>query len=255
MPKQYSATGRIHVMEAKVLSGDSSEAAAKKNALLQSHVPMLNHPDIPRNARERVRMSHPDLQLQDIELHISMTQLNGKPVIEMSAKSTDPAFLTAYINEAMGEYVAMMRKEREREWTNTPRYKAFAAAALEYQQLFKELNELERQLKALSDSHTPDASLSALKLQIDENKKQMVRAREVAIRLSPGDTTNTPPFDIGELPKPEVFKHRRDPYSLVIHHPWRALVSLSLAWLLAVLLLPLRRAAPPEGPMPQPTEA
>jgi hypothetical protein len=175
------------------------------------------------------------------------------PLIEVTGKSSDPAYLAAYISETMGEFIAIMKREKEREWQNTSQNKALIAATKLFRQYTKELEDLKGQLKQSADNGAPAGALAALQAQIEEKEQEIERVRG-SVPAEP-DMTVGPTFGIWESPKPEPFKHGMDPYSLVIHHPWRALVSLSFAWLLAVLLLPLRRTTPPEDPMPRPTEA
>jgi hypothetical protein len=248
-PNLYTASGLMHVAQAKALPSDSADKIAAKGAILQSHLASLRNADLLEKAKERVRISYPELTIVMPRLRVFTTASTFLPEIKISGVSSEPFYLQALVNELISEHIANKKREMD-ESAEGRAYGVVIQRVLESQ---RDVATFRKRLEEIEGTGLdPDPVRTSLRKQLTEAEARYSTAKE-ALTQFPPDCSET--FGIVQLAKSEPYVHELDPYSLIVYHPWRALASIILAWILVVLLIPLRRTVAPEAPLPRPTEA
>lgn len=233
-PKQYVAAGEFIVGKAKVHRTDGPGTIAAKAAILQSHIAAFKRAELRSRAEERVRLAHPEMKPIKVTLRFSTTTRSDWPVITIAGRSSDPSYLKALINELMSAHLADMK----RSWDESAEGKLYEEVIQRVLLAQRELGSLKMQLEHLRNSDRPAAADAQLQLKLEEAEARWEHAKQDLSKLPP---ENEGEFPILEVARPEQFEHGLDPWSLVLWHPWRALASFILAFLLAVILIPYRQ--------------
>jgi hypothetical protein len=168
--------------------------------------------------------------------------------------------MQALIAELLFEHLANKSRERDeaaakkRETDESAEGRAYRAARKHFLECRKEVATLQEHLEKIEGTHQePDSTRATLREQLTEAEARYTQAKEAFDRLSWEPCTEQ--FCILQLAKSEPYTHGLDPYSLVVFHPWRAIASGVLAWLVSLILIPHRREPEPESGLARPAQA